>query len=67
MPLAMRFTPKKRNSTVITASLCMASHSFAESSCVFAIPRMRLAGGPVLAGEPAAGCWMWPRDCACYC
>ena len=36
MPLAMRFTPRARNSTVITASLCTDSHSFAESSWVFA-------------------------------
>ena len=36
MPLAMRFTPRTRNSTVITASLCTDSHSFAESSWVFA-------------------------------
>jgi hypothetical protein len=36
MPLAMRSTPKIRNNTIITASLCMASQPFAESSCVFA-------------------------------
>jgi hypothetical protein len=34
--LAMRSTPKTRNSTTITASLCTTSQPFAESSGVFA-------------------------------
>ena len=36
MPFAIRSTPKTRNSTAITASLCIASQPFIASSCVFA-------------------------------